>query len=443
MMRARIVFAFAMLLSFAVSIRQQGFSVQADYQVYYAAGMVVHQHLGAHLYERPDPKLDPVLRLTSPGTVFARVAASRGIVPVPTYIYPPLLADLMVPISLIPDLPSTLLWRAFNTALIGCCALLLGSYLELSRRLICALFFAIFFFTPVAESIVWGQIGIVLLACWTAGIVLYAGGRHRSSALLLALATAIKLTPLLAFAPLLLWREWRWLRWYTLGLAATVAFVLVCNGPGPLQEYFVRVLPAMSNGVPNLQNKTLPSALQLTVMAHRGADLALTNVSLLDDDSAPPRPSAPAWTVQLAKLACAALLGALLLLVLRLGRRISIVQRAEILAALCAVSVSLSPVAWRHSYCMEVPLLVFAWHRALTRRINGWELALLGLFSVEAGSFLLESIVKRLTHGALLQATPAALPLLSVAFVAYRLLQMHQAQRTSVLFAAPHTGVPR
>jgi hypothetical protein len=424
--RVRVVFIVAMLLSFSIAVRQQGFSVSPDFQVYYAAGLVVSHHAGAHLYDRPVLSLDPVMRFTSPETPFARVAASRGIEPVLTYVYPPLLADLMMPLSLLPDLPAVITWRVFNTALLLACAWLLGWLLDWKSRSRLLLFAAMFFFGPAAESIHWGQIGIVLLFCWTAGIVLYAKGYRRTSALALALATSIKLTPLMVVFPLLLWGEWAWLGWYGGALAAGLGAVLVCNGPAPLAAYFLHVLPAMATGVANFENKSISSAMQLVALARHGADVMTAGSLLWDNASSPPRPAVAGWILLPAKGLCAGSLALVLGLILRLGRGIVMARRAWVLAAVATLSIALSPVSWRHSYCVALPLLVLAWHDAFRRTVSGMELALLGLFSIEVGSFYLESFIGRVNHGMVLGASVAAVPVLSVALVAYELLRMRR-----------------
>lgn len=302
-------------------------------------------------------------------------------------------------------------------------------------RLILLLFAAIFFFSPVAESIHWGQIGIVLLTCWTAGIVLYSKGHLRTSALLLALATSIKLTPLLAVFPMLLWGEWKWLRWYAAGTAACLAIVLASNGTASLAAYFLHVLPAMATGVANFQNKSVSSALQLATLARHGGDVLGAGSLLWDNDSAPPRAIAPGWVFLLAKAICAAATLFVMWLVWRLGRGIRVAQRIWVLAAVATLSISLSPVAWRHSYCMAVPLLVLVWHDAWQRAVPAFELLLIGLFSIEVSSFFFEALAAHTVHGVFLGATVAALPVFSVALVIYQLLSMHP-QRGLIMPAA-------
>jgi hypothetical protein len=423
-----------MALSLAVSIRQQGFSTQWDFQVYYAAGVMVRQHTSPHLYDRPVPALDPIMRLTSPETPFAQAAARGGIENVLTYVYPPLLADLIVPVTFLNEHWAAIAWRISNTALVLLSAWLLGGLLGLGLRTRALLFLAIFFLTPVSEAISWGQIGIALLVCWVGGIVLNAKGYPRASALLLALGTAIKLTPLLAVFPMLLWGEWKWLRWYAAGVAATVGIVLLCNGLVPLEAYFHQVLPAMSAGVANFQNKTFSSALQLMALGADGRDVMKMGELMWDNASAPARVAAPGWTILAAKGITTSALALVLWLIHRLGNALSMAQRAWVFSAVATLSIALSPVSWRHSYCIAIPLLVLSWHDALNRRVSSFELLLLGLFSLETSSFFIEQHVDLVLHGATVGICAGLVPLFSLAFVIYELIRLRS------LAARPETS---
>src|SRR5438132_10861273 len=102
------------------------------------------------------------------------------------------------------------------------CALFLAMWicLNLCRAfspatlLICTL--AGFAFQPFTLTQEKGQFGALLLLTWSAGVLFANKKQDVLSALMLALATIAKLTPVLAIGVFLIRRRWKWLAAYTL-----------------------------------------------------------------------------------------------------------------------------------------------------------------------------------------------------------------------------------
>ena len=78
-----------------------------------------------------------------------------------------------------------------------------------------------------------------------------------------ALATAIKLTPLIVIVPLVAWRDWKSVRAFAVWGIAILGALWAINGGDTLSLYFHHVLPSMSHGIVMLSNKTIGSALQV------------------------------------------------------------------------------------------------------------------------------------------------------------------------------------
>ncbi len=87
------------------------------------------------------------------------------------------------------------------------------------------------------------------------------------------------------------------------------------------------------------------------------------------------------------------------------------------LAVFAALSAAPAPVSWVHAYCPAALLAVLGWTRALRLRPVPWpELALLFLFTAEAGGF---AVAARLLSGVSLALSVLAAPLLTAAYAVY------------------------
>src|SRR6185503_19522809 len=100
-------------------------------------------------------------------------------------------------------------------------------------------------FPPVFDCLTWGQVPLILLFIIVAAIALLVEGKRQSSALLFALAAAIKLTPLVVLLPLLAWREWKAVQAVTFWGLAILFALLAINGTGWLNLYFLHETPTL------------------------------------------------------------------------------------------------------------------------------------------------------------------------------------------------------
>jgi alpha-1,2-mannosyltransferase len=185
---------------------------------------------------------------------------------------------------------------------------------------------------PVRYDLELGQINLVLVLMIVADLTVGVSwrGRRLPRGLLVGVAAAIKLTPLIFIPFLLLTRQWRAARNATLAfLVATLGMVALA--PGPSWNYFTKYafeLRRVGNTY-DTTNQTLQSALDRAGLApsHAVVDLLLLGV----------------FAAGLALAALAYRRSSTLLGVLICG----------------AVGLMVSPISWQHHYVWCVPL--FAW----------------------------------------------------------------------------------
>ena len=107
---------------FFIKARQR----ELDFLVYYTAASLVRSNLSPHIYDDADTGVDPQLRSASENTCLATAARARGIDKVMLYVYPPTLADLLVPLSFLPAPAAVIAWTLVNLIALLCVAFLLA-----------------------------------------------------------------------------------------------------------------------------------------------------------------------------------------------------------------------------------------------------------------------------------------------------------------------------
>lgn len=220
-----------------------------NFQMYYTAACLVRSHLSIHIYDAVGPDTNPQGLFVDPKTVFAQTARAHGISRITLYLYPPTLADLIVPLTVLSASSALVVWNFLGVLMILGLSMALGRSLDIqSVRVPLLIAAAVLLFRPTLNTFHWGQVSILLVFLATVSLSLYIAGHKSVAALLLALAIAIKLEPIALVVPLIAWRDWKFLR----NLAAWG--VLLClglwavNGTDALSLYFLHQLPAMSGG---------------------------------------------------------------------------------------------------------------------------------------------------------------------------------------------------
>jgi len=355
----KILFAFALASLLAGSLLQRylgrGSSTpNDDFYVYYFAAQIVHDNPHANLYADVI-KGDPLAEDAPIDSEIYTHAKSAGVGGVMVYLYPPLLADLFVPISRIPVFQAAALWRAFNLTLVLASVLLLARMLRISILSFefVALALAGYSFFPIHEAIWTGQAAIVMLALWMAGVAAYCDGCVVLSAAIFALATAFKVTPILLLPLFFIWKDRRWIVSYLAASTGLVAAMVAINCWQTVRIY-PSVMSAMSSGIPTSGNKALGS---LVAWIYYGR--IFTDESALAIIASEPHGLL---------IAAKAVSGAFYLLCLFLVWRSRPIERASrvvTIAVFGLITACVSPVPWRHGYSVAFIALAIFWVKAL------------------------------------------------------------------------------
>jgi hypothetical protein len=395
----------------ATELKKVVHSDAADFIVYLNAAYLVRAHRSADIYDSADTGEDPQLRRAAPDSVFAESAVAHGIADIGVYVYPPFFADTLLPLTPLSPHGALQVWRVCNVlALIATALLLAWLFGEPALGLFSALAIAaVLLFRTDLTAIFWEQATILLLLLTTAGIVFYAKGWIRASAIAVALAAAIKLTPGILVLPLLFWAEWRWLRWFAAAFLLCVALTCAVNGPAVVADFFLHVMPPMSNGTPGILNCSLPSAIQMFGSALAG--VKVEGVLLV------PVPHA---LVIFSKAVSLVVLVAAYTCLARRKRPALPLERATILALIALLGVAIAPVSWRHAYTIAVPVLFLLWSKALRGKFSTPWLFFLCFATVEFG-FIVDTLLAKFLHGVAFSAITLIGPCCALALIFHQL----------------------
>jgi len=323
-----------------------------DFKAYYTAGLAVRTGQAATwLYSDPE-RLNLGLLPDQP---WVRFAVDAGIPHPSAYIYPPFLAVVVSPLTLLPYHAANLAWFALNTLLLAASLILLarlatrGAPDDTSRMLqmVIAVFVCLNFF-PTLRAMRCGQIGFVLLFLCTAALALITReairpGDDRLAGLCLALAAAIKLTPVV----LILFLAWAGRRraaaWGAGLFGALTALSIAIAGWGNMVLYVTGFLPHLSRGAATYANQSINGFLNRL--------LTEESMSVFDFSSEP----RSVWL--LTRLGAVALLVAAFVLARPGGRRAPGRRLALGYGLVVLTSLLISPISWEHHYVLAlIPL---------------------------------------------------------------------------------------
>jgi hypothetical protein len=376
-----------------------------DFNVYYTAALVARQHGGALIYEGADDGVDPQLRESLPNGVFLRTARSVGIPRIQLYVYPPTLADGLIPLTFFSRPVALGVWNLLNLLAVVLATVCILDLLRIpvftwqSGLLLLCVFIA----TPTQGCLAWGQVTVLLLLLWSAGVAAYRRGWVNASAALFALAAAVKLTPCIVVLLFLLWRDWKWLRAFAVMVAVLTAAICAINTPHALGDYFTHVMPSMSRSIPSFANLTLSSSAELMWASMHGT-LVPSMVQHVPD------------TIQArAKTASTVVLLAACVGMFFLRKVNRPEHRALALSSLAALSVAISPVSWSHAYTILLLPLSILWISAFQTWRSWTSIAMLTVCTAAFPNpvlfFLIGSLSKHVTdHGVFLSLMTLSFP---------------------------------
>ncbi len=354
--------------------------------MYYTAAWLVHHGEATELYTGADSGADPQMLPAGAATPIYRAAHAQGLSYIGLYLYPPLLADLLVPLTTLPLPAATRIWFAFNGAFLLLTAFCVAGLLQRHRASwqTALILLSLLFFTPVLQALAVGQVTVVLLLLWATGMVLYKSDRLYAAGVVFALAAAIKLTPVVVIFPFLIWRQWRVVGAFLASLVVFAAACLWINTPHALLAYSTRVLPSMSGSIPYYSNFSLSAA-------------TARLISLVRTGAVAPFPQALApYAAFTGRLTSIAVLVTLVTLIARAGCAIGKQDQLLILGLLSLVAPILSPVSWFHAYAMAFLAFALLWHESFERPVSLGYLLSLTAVSLLLGTAISENLLPRL-----------------------------------------------
>lgn len=221
----------------------------SNFSMYYTAACLVRSNMSVHIYDAVDRETNPEIIYANPNTVWAQTARAHGISRITLYLYPPTLADLLVPLTALSASKALIVWHALEVLMIVVLSAALTRLLDVrffgSTILVSA---AVLLFRPTLNTLHWGQASILLAFLMTVGFSLYVGGHKNAAALLFVLAIAIKLEPILVVVPLIAWRDWKCVRSMAIWGILLFLGLWAINGSDAMNLYFLHQLPTMSGG---------------------------------------------------------------------------------------------------------------------------------------------------------------------------------------------------
>jgi hypothetical protein len=220
-----------------------------NFCMYYTPACLVRSHQSMHIYDVVDRNRNPQMLFADPNTVWAKTALAHGITRITLYLYPPTLADLIVPLTALRPSAALMVWHALEVLMMLALSVALTQMLDIkiwgSSILVAA---TILLFRPTLHTLHWGQVSILLTFLLTIGFALYVSGYKGIAALLFVLAIAIKLEPIVVVVPLIAWRDWKGIRSMAIWGGLVGLGLWAVNGTQALSLYFLHQLPAMSGG---------------------------------------------------------------------------------------------------------------------------------------------------------------------------------------------------
>jgi hypothetical protein len=367
-----VVFCAAQLVMFARTSAPPSVKRGVDFSAYYLAGKVVAERPAQSLYDLPlfaDGRLN--LNTEDADSSQWHAEAVRYGVPFSApYIYPPFFAVMMRPLARLPFATAYLVWTVMSmAAVIGGLLLTLSlAGVRVGVRLALVLGVGLFSYYPLFDNLFFGQISGVILLLFAVCLWLLTKKHDVPSALCLALATAIKLTPVLVVPVLIFHRRWKWLAAYAVWCACLLGISVGQAGWAAHAEFLHKALPSMACGSPVCQNASVVAWVQELFLGHVPVGLH------------PPK-TIPAYACAVSRWVAIAVY---LLLLGRcwLRRSEGFVVRDVVVMVLLGIAVS--PISWWHHYTLALLPFVYLWG---TMPAKG-NRALVGLFVVVATNLL-------------------------------------------------------
>jgi len=389
-----VVFCVAQLVQYVRTTALPSPNHGVDFSAYYLAGKVISETPAQSLYQLPR-FADGRMNLNAPVPISSpwHAAAIRYHMPFAyPYIYPPFLAVLMKPFAHLSFSTALALWNMVTVLLVVGAVIIslsLGG-VRLDGKLALLLGVGLFSYYPFLDNLFFGQSGGVILFLLAAGVWLLSRNRIGLSALCLALATVIKLTPVLAVPVLIFHRRWKWLMAYVAWIISLLILSVWQAGWIAHQQFWNEVLPSISSGAPICQNSSIMAFVQ---------ELFLGHVPLGQSPSL----TLPPYAATVSRLV------AFLVYILMLGRfylRRHDGKLVRDLVIMTLLGIVVSPISWMHHYTIALLPFLYLWcnmpnkgKRTLLALFIAIGTNVVGIFQVPEQNHIIQLILAAIVPG--------------------------------------------
>jgi len=384
-----------------------------DFPGYYVAAQIARNPRDHRLYYLPGNPLQVLLGNAPKDTPWTTTARTDGFNSTLPFNCPPFAAWLLQPLSFFSWPVALLLWRI---ALLG--MLLLSVYLalliaggdNLLLHFVLVATAALSFF-PSKETLFQGQLDPLILLTWVAGVYLQKVNRPVWSALLFAIGTVVKVSPIAVVGIFLLRRQWKWLASYAAWCAILMGISISRLGWENHVIWAMQVMPVLSRGAPYFANKSIAGLLY---------EVYLRRVPLQLDFQI------PGLLTRVASLLNLCIYGGTLIYFWWKNRVANAIVYELVVMALTALA--MSPLVWRHYYVLALLPLIVLWLRPGNDR---WEWLVLAVSTLAIGTVFVDYVIVAVRHPVLDILSGGVIPLATLALL-FLLLRHYPAVRREV-----------
>ncbi|MHB8507220.1 MAG: glycosyltransferase family 87 protein [Candidatus Dormibacteria bacterium] len=299
--------------------------------------------------------------------------------------YPPTFFLLLQPWVLLPDGAAQLAWLGLQQ--VALVAVILVAYAGIGRPSPaegCVAVALVLLSLPVRDTIFEGQMGLILGALCAGAMLAHRRGHGAVGGALLALAIALKLTPVLLLGYFLLRRAWR-LTAFTLAWLGLLLAVSVWLAGTARWSSYLQLMELLQRGTAFVGNQSIPGVVLRAVQPG------------LDAQPIPLPALAPRIIALLLELALAAAVA------WRVRRTPATELGAWTQFSLVLLALPLvQPFAWFHHWAIAVPAILVATRLAVTRALHVSALVLFGLaYAASVAAYPLYRLVRSVPGSAL------------------------------------------
>jgi hypothetical protein len=354
-----------------------------------------------------------------PDTEWNRVAHENGLGDTLHFSATPIVATLMSPLGRMPYQLAFMIWRILSDILfffaLWICLKLCHAFNPVTL-LVCTL--AGFAFQPFALMQEKGQFGALLLFCWGLGALLAEKKRDFFSALMFAIATMVKLTPIFVVGLFLIRRRWKWLAAYTLWMGLLLGIGVWHLGLENHRLYLSKI-SALSCGTPGPYNYSLYGMMENIYYGN-----------ILNYDQLPPE--LPRGLCAINKLIGMAVYLTSLGFLYRKNRDGDFVWDLSVLALIVLL---IAPFTLRHYYVLEIFPLLFTWFYLRAGKFSrpNWVLAAVIFATLVAATAYPDYLQNHLSIAPVRVFLVALLPLSSLTLLAAILFTYEPATHQAVI----------